>query len=274
MCEFYKDSDCEFRKDGLCTKYKSTQDGLSLHCSGVWAENKIGRFKYYAEMFSTGMKNKWPHRYYLDLFSGPGRCIIRENKTEINGSCIEAANLKDKFTKYYFIDKNPECINILKNRIGERDDVKLIDKDCNLAIIDPDSLQFNFDTYSYLSNRRIDLIVNYPIGPIERAIASVNKRNFKSQVLDSFHPGWKNIMAQNSWGNSKEVKIRNLINDYIKKVEELGYFSSGLTPFKNKKNCILYYLIAFSKDPKGIEFWKKVNLGFLNRGGQKALFDI
>lgn len=87
-CEFYKKGDCEHRKDGICQKYKSKDDNLGLHCSGSWSEDKIRHFKFYTRMFSTGMKNKWPKLYYLDLFSGPGKCIIRENLKEINGTCL------------------------------------------------------------------------------------------------------------------------------------------------------------------------------------------
>lgn len=124
-----------------------------------------------------------------------------------------------------------------------------------MAIIDPDSLQFNFSSYDKLSEKKIDLIVNYPISAVERAITSVLSKKSKSKKLDNFHPEWREIASKS---NSKKTMIRNLIKDYVSKIEKLGYFSSLLkVPFKNIKNSTIYYLVFFSKNKKGIEFWNK-----------------
>ena len=79
-------------------------------------------------------------------------------------------------------------------------------------------------------------------------------------------------MTKETWGNSKEVMIRNLVKDYISKIEKLGYASSQLkVPFKNIKNSTMYYLVLFSKNKKGIEFWdKKTN----SLNPQKSLFGM
>lgn len=288
MCESYKNGICNFLKNGICQKYKSSEDSLSLHCAGSWSEDKIAYFKYYAEMFSTGMKNFWPKRYYIDLFSGPGKCIIRENNKEIEGSCLVATKLKDKFTKCFFIDNNPVCIKDLKIRTKSENNIVFAEGDCNkiiekiiddipekslsLGFIDPDSLQFKFDNYNILTKRKIDLIVNYPIGPIERTVSALKKKNRDSEIMDKFHPGWKCVLCKKTWGHSKGQNIKNLIGDYIKKVESLGYFSSDLVPFKNSKNTILYYLIAFSGSKKGIDFWKKASQGIQKRNPQLSFF--
>lgn len=290
MCDFYKEGKCNFNKEGICKKYKSREDNLNLHCAGSWSEDKIKHFKYYAEMFSTGMKNKWPNRCFIDLFSGPGKCIIREDYKEINGICLETLKLKDKFTKYYFIDKNLDCINTLKERAGNSAGVEFFCEDCNiiikdvvekiskfslnLTIIDPDSLQFNFDSFEILSQIKGDLIVNYPIGPVERAVsAALTQDNWKTSRLDKFHPEWREIVTRKSWGHSKEQNMRDLLDNYIKKICDLGYFSAelNLVPFKNSKNTTMYFLIAFSKSKTGIDFWKKKERGFKKQSRQQSL---
>lgn len=287
-CKFYKKGDCVNNKGGIC-QIKKSVDGLSLHCSGYWSEDKIKHLKYYAEMFSTGMKNKWSELYYIDLFSGPGKCIIREDGREINGTCMEALNLKDQFKKYIFIDSNVICIEDLKKRVGGNKGVEYYAGDCNnfieeiidklseyslsLAIIDPDSLQFCFKSYEYLSKKKVDLIVNYPIGPVMRSVTSVLAKKLNSDTLDKFHPGWKDAVTvtKQTWGNSEETKIRNLINDYISKVEKLGYFSSRLViPFNNIKNSMMYYLVFFTKNKKGLEFWDKKTNSLKKRNPQQS----
>jgi three-Cys-motif partner protein len=286
-CECYSKNGCRYNPDGIgiCKKYKSKIDNLSLHCCGSWSKEKIDHFKHYAEMFSTGMKNVWGgNLYYLDLFSGPGKCIDRGNMNEFDSTCVQVINLKDKFKKYFLIDNNAQCINDLKQRLKNEKNVEYYNKDCNvsvqeiiekipktslgLAIIDPDSLQFHLDSFKELSKRKIDLIVNYPIGPINRATSSVLKNKSDSKTLDKFHPGWKSIMDKKSWGSA----ITDLINDYMKKVEGLGYFTSkSLVFFKNDKNVPLYYLVFFCKDKKGIEFWEKTTKSFEKRNPQPSI---
>lgn len=288
-CDFYKNGECKNNKEGICQRYKSKDDNLSLRCSGFWSEAKINHFKYYAEMFSTGMKNKWKNLCYIDLFSGPGKCIIREELKEINGTCFEVIKLKDKFTHYFFIDKNSTCISDLKKRLKGYNNVRYYNNDCNvivrevvekipkfslgLAVIDPDSLQFCFRSYKQLSERKIDLIVNYPISSVERAVSSLLSKKLDSKVLDNFHPGWRDIVSKKTWGNSKEEGIRNLVKNYVSKIEKLGYYSSpSIVPFKNIKNSTMYFLLLFSKDKKGIEFWDKKTKSLKKKDPQRSFF--
>jgi len=287
-CEFYNKEGCKFNKDGICTKYKSKSDNLSLHCSGEWTKEKVAHFKWYADIFSLGMKNKWPSRFYIDLFCGPGKSIIREGLEEINGTVLDVLDIREKFTKYFFVDMNKICIESLKKRVGERSDIEFYSSDCNLiiekiidslpsyslslAVIDPDSLQFNFKNYGILSRKKVDLIINYPIAPIERAISSVASSNYESRVLDNFHPGWRNIINKNTWGNGKKEKMRKLREDYFQKIRDLGYYSCNImSPVKNGRNATLYYLIFFSKDKKGIEFWEKQIKSFDEKNRQPKL---
>jgi len=39
---------------------------------GPWAEVKYEHVQRFATMFSTGMRNKWRTRVYVDLFTGAG----------------------------------------------------------------------------------------------------------------------------------------------------------------------------------------------------------
>ncbi|MDD5290257.1 MAG: three-Cys-motif partner protein TcmP [Patescibacteria group bacterium] len=284
-CKCYKN---ENKKDGLCQKYKSKIDGLSVHCSGFWTEDKIRHFKHYAEMFSTGMKNKWQGRlYYIDLFAGPGKCIIRENQKEIDGTCLEVASLKDKFKKYFFVDKNITCIEDLKKRLEKHNNIEYYNDDCNiaikkiveeipdnslsLAIVDPDSLQFHFNSYKELAKRKIDLIVNYPICPVGRAFSSVLSKKSNSVILDKFHPGWRDVVDVNK--KSWRMAMGDLIKDYINKIERLGYYSNSVkAPFKNDKNATMYYLLMFSKDKRGIEFWDKIINSFKKKKSLQPMF--
>ena len=287
-CVYHRNDNCE--DDGICKKSKSLADGLSLRCVGEWSKHKMEHFKYYAEMFSTGMKYKWPIRYYIDLFSGPGRCIIRETREEVPGSPINALSVPDKFTKCFFVGINRLCTDELEKRIValKLNNYEIINEDCNIAIdqiiknvskkslsliiVDPTSLQFKFSSYKKLSQLNGDIIINYPFNAVERSVTSIGKDS-QSQKLDEFHPGWREIFGKQGWGNSQKQNLNNLVDDYIKKICDLGYISEKLdaVDFKNSKNASLYYLIAFSKNPKGLVFWQKAKGGLQKRKRQQTL---
>jgi hypothetical protein len=57
----------------------SKSDGLPARDSGSWIHTKHKLLAYYADLFATGMKHHWESRVYLELFSGPGKCFVREN---------------------------------------------------------------------------------------------------------------------------------------------------------------------------------------------------
>src|SRR2546422_3390578 len=72
-------------------------DGLLTNPIGPWAEDKYRYVGMYAEMFSTGMKNRWPRRIYLDLFCGPGHSRVRDTGRVVLGSPMIALSLPDPF---------------------------------------------------------------------------------------------------------------------------------------------------------------------------------
>jgi len=49
-----------------------SDDGLLCPEVGSWAAEKHGLVSMYAKLFSTGMKNKWKSRVYIELYAGAG----------------------------------------------------------------------------------------------------------------------------------------------------------------------------------------------------------
>jgi three-Cys-motif partner protein len=93
-------------------------DGLLLNPIGPWAEDKYRYVGMYAEMFATGMKNRWPYRAYLDLFSGPGYSKVRDTGRVVLGSPLIALSLPDPFDAYVFADENPAALEALRIRVA------------------------------------------------------------------------------------------------------------------------------------------------------------
>ena len=56
-------------------------DGLVMRESGEWVLEKLHYIKRYIYMFTTSMSGKpWRNIRYIDLFSGPGKCKVRDKE--------------------------------------------------------------------------------------------------------------------------------------------------------------------------------------------------
>lgn len=97
---------------------------------------KIRLHNYYVRLFSTSMKNKWSQRAYLGLYSGAGRARVIETGEIVATTAISSLSVPDPFTKYIFVDNNPECIAALQARtraLGRHTDVSFITRNVSEA---------------------------------------------------------------------------------------------------------------------------------------------
>lgn len=68
----------------------ATDDGRVCPKVGKWAEEKHALVSFYAKLFSTGMKDKWDERVYIELYAGAGYSKIRDTSITIVGSPLQA----------------------------------------------------------------------------------------------------------------------------------------------------------------------------------------
>lgn len=267
-------------------------DGLTIRSSGLWAEEKLYYLEHYLKIFSVGMHKKWPGKlYYVDLFSGPGMCHIRETGEEIDGSPLIA--LKFNFSKYFFFEADPACYKALDERIKARapekiKNISLIRGDCNehikevrppsapslgIVFVDPTGIsQVAFDTIRTLtSEHKMDLIINFPEG--------MGVRMNLHQYTESEESALDVFMGTSNWKQrfhhvptSFPQACRQIANEYLENLRSLGYqvLDGNQIPVRTTGNSLLYYLIFASKNPKGNEFWKKI--GLIDPKGQRKLF--
>jgi len=246
-------------------------DGELVLTVGPWAKGKLFYIEHYCHIFNTGMRNKWPVRAYIDLFAGPGKCLIETTREEIDGSPLVALNCKVPFTHYFFNDAQSAAIKSLQARAKTFDyATNYFNKDCNdiidelvkklpsnsldFCFIDPFNWQINFDSIRRLSYRRqMDIAVTFHAGNMKRVADKPPKE------LLAFFP-------DSSWQQEyKEARrlhksiMRVLLDAYERGLRNIGYHEiKDYVLEKNKKNVPLYYLIFASKNPKGAEFWDKI----------------
>ena len=94
---------------------KLPDDGLFLHTIKHHSLDKIARHDYYAHVFATAMKGKWPQRAYIGLYSGSGRARLDDTGEIVETTALGA--IRAPFTHYIFVDEDPQSTTALDARI-------------------------------------------------------------------------------------------------------------------------------------------------------------
>ncbi len=260
-------------------------DGLLTNPIGPWAEDKYRYVGMYAEMFSTGMKNRWPRRIYLDLFCGPGHSRVRDTGRVVLGSPMIALSLPDPFDAYVFADDNPDALEALRlrvarlerphvvtyipgdanaavNRILETISEKSGEKTLSFCFLDPYKLNIHFETVRRIADgRAVDFLILL-------ALYVDANRNVQwyveegNQTIDLFlgdrtwRVRWKDAKRQ------RGSIVEFLASEYSTRMARIGYLPMELDDMikvrTTEKRLPLYYLAFFSKHDKGLEFWTQV----------------
>lgn len=290
----------DLTEDDLCTGTVSVIDGLPVRCVGSWAIQKIYHLYQYFGIFTIGMKNKWEGKInYIEICSGPGRCIDRQSGDEFNGTpmCIVEHKAYKYLNKALFFDYNPIVIDILNSRIAEREvsNAKALFGDyndpnqicqtilretnnqgLNLVFIDPTDCSVPFSLITTLKRnlRNVDFIINF-------AIKTDANRNIRNAILhpDTFQNvlnKYKSFLGTDSYFNDANVLeiAKNGTNLDLRIKFREAYINSlaGIgcvyTDFKQIDNY--YDLVFATSHSKGFEFWKKANS--INYVGDRSLF--
>lgn len=256
----------------------SSVDNLNVRPSGFWVRKKHFYLRRYADIFSRGMKKKWSELTFIDLFSGPGRCLIQDTNEELDGSPLLA--LGYEFTHYIFIEQDNEDLEALKKRCAGSPKFKQIhflQGDCNkevgkvlpqglsLAFIDPTGIDVHFETIRALSNHgNVDLLMNIQFG-------MDIKRNFQHYLQTE-----KNALDHFLGGDfrGKLKNPRDVLNIYKDKIRGLGYKTVEFNDVvvTNSKSAPMYFLFFASKHPRGLDFWKKITAK--DEQGQMEMFSL
>ena len=260
-------------------------DGLMTPEVGGWAETKYRLLALYDELFSTGMKNKWDQRVYVDLYAGGGYSRIQGTSRFLKGSPIIALTVNHPFDKYIFCEGREDLLDALEarvQRIAPQANVAYIPGSCDaeiekickeipkgsstnkvlsLCLVDPFDFGLKFETLRRLSAVFMDFVVLLAIG------MDAN-RNYEHYVVgDStkIDEALGNTEWRERW---RAVGIRRsdfrpfLADQFCRSMESLGYLKKPLHRMKLvrsvEKNLPLYYLALFSRSETAFKFWDDV----------------
>ncbi len=278
----------EIIDEGSCREALSMIDGLPVRCVGDWAYEKIYRLNQYFGIFAIGMKNKWSGLNYIEICSGPGRCIDRYNGKEFDGTALTIINHKsfEFIKKAIFIDNNIEVIETLNKRLqflgkshfakaveGDYNNIeqielilsKLPQKCLNLVLLDPTDCSVPFSLIKVIDKSLIntDFIMNVAFGTdLKRG------RNLRNAILNDNYPSrvkyesflgsadfFENIQViETAKKGTEDNLIRLFLSEYKKNLTQIGFKQLDLEPVKQ-----YYYLLYASKSKRGLDFWQKAN---------------
>lgn len=260
-------------------------DGLLTREVGSWVEQKYRYVGMYAQLFSTGMKNRWKRRVYLDLFSGPGHSRIRGTTRVVLGSPLLALDLADPFDAYIFGDDDSRAANALRTRVARtpyHDRVSFVIGDANekageiieripgadgqqglsFCFLDPDNLDIRFETVRTLATgRNIDFLILLAL----YVDANRNVQSYlrpESKTIERFlgDPSWRD--AWKAAASRGQDIVQFLADAYSRSMVSIGFLPMTLEEMvkvrSDDKQLPLYYLAFFSRNRTGLKFWREV----------------
>jgi three-Cys-motif partner protein len=116
--------------------------------------------------------------------------------------------------------------------------------------MDPFGLELKWKTVEELSRkRRIDILVNFPVGAIHRCMTIEGAESTVTECLGCDE--WKKFRGK---GASVRISLRDL---YMKKMQGFFEYTSPKLVY-NKKNVPLYYLIYGCHFEVGRKIWEQI----------------
>lgn len=280
------------------------KDQLPIQCVGAWVEDKYFFLESYlnASCEARRMFADKNNAVFIDLFAGPGMCVVRRKNKEILSGGMRALQRNEApFNELFYFDINRTNTDALAKRINNRLKCSVITGDSNTEVpklvtsllrkpyryhfvfIDPfgpDGLKFS--TLRQLARLdRMDMLIHFPIGAIKRNLPHWKKKS--NTILDEF-------MGTDIWRSKIESVSSNqifsiLIDIFKDQLKSIGYPDKGLklispgkdisvglpiVAVKNTKEVDLYALILASKHPLGQKLWTSIIK--MSPRGQKTFF--
>ena len=250
---------------------------------GYWSEVKLDIVRRYAAEYSKILsKQSGLYHVYVDGFAGAGEHLRKGTHETVAGSPLLALEIAPPFREYFFVDLDGDKVEYLKERVGIRSDVHVLQGDCNevllnqifpslkykdfrraLCLLDPYGLDLSWDVLEMAGRlKTIDLFLNFPIMDANRnALWRDPERVSPDQAARLTRywgdESWRDIAYRPSpqLGLFEEAleKVGNdeIIAAFAERLRRVAGFANvpDPLPMKNNQGAVVYYLyFASQKD--------------------------
>jgi three-Cys-motif partner protein len=256
-------------------------DGLPAEDVGVWVKDKHDLLCRYVDITKSARAKYLPPNKggatYIELFCGPGRCLVRETGEWIDGSVVAAwkksVEGRRPFTRVIIGDADPIRLGACERRLGalnapvlalsgEAKDTAFRARQgaptygLNLAFLDPFNLEtLDFSIIETLAKlKRIDIMVHVSTMDLQRNLDVHLTAN--DSAFDAFAPGWRDALEIRSKARTRE----DLLSYWRDLVARTGIWTSDdVRLIRGTRNQRLYWLLLAAKHDLAHKFWKIVS---------------
>lgn len=256
---------------------------LEFDTVGYWTEIKLDIVKEYLPAYTTILHSKKKadfHYIYIDAFSGAGVHISKETGEPVPGSPLNALSVQPPFMEHYLIDLDTKKVGVLKEIIGNRQDVHVFEGDCNkillekvfpnvrydkfqraLCLLDPYGLHLNWEIVKAAGeSNSIDIFLNFPVMDMNRNVFWKNPDGVDLEDIARMTAFW----GDESWKTTvyrpvptlpgfgemvEKAENEEVAQAFQKRLKEVGGFEfvPKPLPMRNSKGAIVYYLFFASQ---------------------------
>ena len=268
---------------------------------GYWSEVKLAIVKKYAAAYSAILSNQARLEHiYVDGFAGAGEHISKTTGEPIPGSPLNALSVEPPFCEYHFVDLEQRKVAHLRKLVGERDDVRIHEGNCNevlldevfpraryedfrraLCLLDPYGLTLNWDVMATAGRMRtMDMFLNFPIMDMNRNAFWANPSGVDLADVERMtafwgDESWREVVygEQTSlFGEPEPVKTATnlaIARAFKKRLKDRGGFQhvAEPMPMRNKKGAVVYYLFFACQKPVAAKIVKDIFQTYGHRGG-------
>ena len=258
---------------------------------GPWSEIKLEILKKYAKAYSTIISNQTKAKLkhvYIDAFAGAGHHRTKETGEVVDGSPINALNIKPSFQEYYFIDLNSAKIKALSDEAGKRSDVHIYEGDCNvelkkilpkveyadfkraLCILDPYGLHLKWEILQQIGQMKsVEIFLNFPMMDINRNVLRRKIDSVSEEQIKRMNDFW----GDNSWreiaykrepdlfgGYEEKTSNESVTEAFRKRLQDVAGFRYVPRPMamRGPTNAVLYYLFFATHNSNGEKIAKDI----------------
>jgi len=258
---------------------------------GYWSEIKLAILREYAGAYSrilAAQKSPSLSHVYVDAFSGAGEHRTKLVGEFVAGSPLNALLVRPPFCEYHLIDLAPEKIANLRTLVGDRNDVRIYEGDCNqlllsevfprvryedykrgLCVLDPYGLHLDWKViFTAGQMKTFDIFLNFPVVDMNRNVLWRNLdrvSSAQSERLNFFwgDESWKKVAYSadgNLFGELEKQPNETMAEAFRLRLRQVAGFARvpKPMPMRNSKGAIVYYLFFASQNGAGEHIVKDI----------------
>jgi three-Cys-motif partner protein len=258
-------------------RYSMGDDGLLVENVGPWVKDK---HEYVTKIVhaSGAARRKFRNSAFIEVFSGPGRALIRDNGEYVDGSAVRAfkarlgslgafGTIEISDARHDLRDAARQRLarlgapvrtavgpakNAIKEIVGRLDSYGL-----HFAFFDPHNLgTLSFSLFEEIAKLKcVDVLAHVSIADMQR-----NSDRYESEdygQFDEMSPDWRKRVRTDM---SKHAFRSAFLNDWSDQIEKLGLpRAKHYELVKGTHSQRLYWLIFLSRHPLPHRLWTSIS---------------